>query len=70
MLLGEVARLAPTGRVGAATAALGFVFAGAMVVAPSGFSALVLATGGYGAGFTLCALAAVIGTVALARVRA
>ncbi len=70
VLLGEVARLAPEGRVGAATAALGFVFAATMVVAPSGFSALVLATGGYGPGFALCALAAAIGVLALSRVRA
>lgn len=69
VLLGEVARLAPEGRVGAATAALGFVFAGAMVFAPSGFSGLVLLTGGYGAGFALCALAGVAGAVALGRVR-
>lgn len=70
VLLGEVARLAPDGRVGAATAALGFAFAATMVVAPSGFSALVLLTGGYGAGFALCALAGLGGVVALARVRA
>jgi len=69
VLLGEVARLAPDGRVGAATAALGFAFAGTMVFAPSGFSALVLLTGGYAAGFALCGVAGIAGAVALARVR-
>ncbi|WP_207537479.1 MFS transporter [Sabulicella rubraurantiaca] len=70
VLLGEVARLAPEGRVGAATAALGFVFAATMVVAPSGFSLLVLGTGGYGPGFFLCAVAALTGVIALRGLRA
>jgi len=65
VLLAEAARIAPAGRVGAATAALGVVFGAAMLVAPSVFSALVAWTGGYAAGFGLCAVAAVFGVVAL-----
>lgn len=67
VLLGETARVAPEGQVGAATAALGFVFGAAMVVAPPLFSALVALGAGYGAGFALCALCALGGGVALLR---
>ena len=67
VLLGEVARVAPAGRVGAATAALGFAFAGTMIVMPTLFSALVLTTGGYGVGFAMCAIAALGGTGVVAR---
>lgn len=69
VLLSEVARVAPPGRVGAATAALGFVFAGVMIVAPTLFSALVIGTGGFSLGFALCGLAALAGAAALARLR-
>jgi MFS family permease len=69
VLLSEVARVAPAGRVGAATAALGFVFAGVMIVAPTLFSALVLGTGGFALGFALCGLAGLAGAAALARLR-
>ncbi len=69
VMLSEVARVAPPGRVGAATAALGFVFAGVMIVAPTLFSALVLGTGGFSLGFALCGLAGLAGAVALARLR-
>jgi MFS family permease len=54
VVLAEAARVAPQGRAGGATAALGFVFALAMIVAPSLFSVLVLTTGAYTAGFLLC----------------
>jgi len=67
VLLGEVARVAPAGQVGAATAALGFVFGAAMVVAPPLFSALVGLGLGYGAGFAFCALCALVGGIALLR---
>lgn len=67
VLLSEVARVAPAGRVGAATAALGFVFAGVMIVAPTLFSALVLGTGEFALGFALCGLAALAGAAVLAR---
>ena len=67
VLLSEVARVAPAGRVGAATAALGFVFAGVMIVAPTLFSALVLQTGEFALGFALCGLAALAGAAVLAR---
>jgi MFS family permease len=55
MALAEVARLAPPGRVGAATAAFGVAFALAMLVAPNLVSLLTGLTGGYAAGFLLCA---------------
>ena len=67
VLLSEVARIAPAGRVGAATAALGFVFAAVMIVAPTLFSALVIGTGGFSLGFALCGLAGLAGAAALAR---
>lgn len=69
MLLGEVARLAPPGRVGAATAALGFAFAGTMIVKPMAFALLMMITGGYAWGFVLCATTAAMGTLALLRLR-
>ncbi|WP_431281799.1 MFS transporter [Humitalea sp. 24SJ18S-53] len=65
VLLAEAARVVPAGRAGAATAALGVVFGGAMLVSPSLFSALVQATGGYSAGFVMCAVLAGLGTLAL-----
>jgi hypothetical protein len=64
-LLAETARLAPAGQVGTATAALGFVFAACMLVAPPAFSVLVGLTGGYQAGFALCAATALLGSLAL-----
>ncbi len=67
VLLGEVARVAPAGQVGAATAALGFVFGAAMVVAPPLFSALVALGPGYAAGFAFCGLCALGGGMALLR---
>ena len=65
----ETARIAPTGQVGGATAALSFAFGVAMLVAPPAFSALVGLTGGYGAGFLLCALAALGGAAAILPLR-
>jgi MFS-type transporter involved in bile tolerance (Atg22 family) len=65
VLLGEAARLAPPGQAGAATAMLGVVFALVMLVAPSLFSLLVQTTGGYAAGFGLCAAAGMVGALAL-----
>lgn len=61
VFLAETARLAPPGRVGATTAAAGFVFGACMLVGPPAFSALVQASGGYGLGFGLCALTALAG---------
>jgi MFS family permease len=65
VLLAETARIAPTGQVGGATAALSFAFAVTMLVAPPAFSALVGLTGGYGAGFLLCALIVLGGVAAI-----
>jgi MFS family permease len=58
VLLAEAARVSPAGQVGGATAALGVVFGLAMLVGPPAFSGLVALTGGYGAGFALCAASA------------
>jgi len=69
VMLSEVARVAPSGRVGAATAALGFVFASVMIIAPTLFSLLVLTTGGFSLGFALCGVAGLAGAVAVARLR-
>ncbi len=68
--MGEVARVAPAGQAGAATAALGFAFGAAMVVAPPLFSALVGLGFGYAAGFAFCALCALAGGLALLRLPA
>jgi predicted MFS family arabinose efflux permease len=65
VLLGEAARLAPPGQAGAATAMLGVVFALVMLAAPSTFSLLVQASGGYAAGFGFCAAAGLLGGLAL-----
>ncbi|MEO3475040.1 MFS transporter [Roseomonas sp. CAU 1739] len=61
VFLAETARLAPPGRVGATTAAAGFVFGACMLVGPPAFSALVQASGGYALGFGLCAATALVG---------
>ena len=61
VFLAEAARLAPAGKVGAATAATGFVFGACMLVGPPLFSALVQATGSYASGFALCAGSALLG---------
>jgi len=66
VMLAEAARLAPPGQVGAATSALSFCFGATMLVAPPGFSGLIWLTGGYMAGFLMCALAAAVGMVAIA----
>ncbi|MCX7933377.1 MAG: MFS transporter [Rhodovarius sp.] len=65
VLLAEVARLAPAGQVGGATAALGFAFSATMVAMPTAFSLLVATTGSYAPGFLMCALAAAAGLAAL-----
>jgi len=69
VLLSETARLAPVGQVGAATGMLSFVFALAMIVAPTAFSGLVQATGTYVAGFVACGLCALVGVGLLAPLR-
>ncbi|MFH5923523.1 MFS transporter [Roseomonas xinghualingensis] len=61
VMLGEVARIAPPGRVGASTAALQTVFAFTQIIMPTAFSLLVGMTGGYAPGFALCGACAVIG---------
>lgn len=65
VMLAEAARIAPPGQVGGATAALNFAFGLAMLVAPPGFSALVGLTGGYAAGFGLCAVVVLAGVAAI-----
>jgi MFS family permease len=59
ILLSETARLAPAGRVGAVTGGvLSFGQVGAFV-GPCAFSLLLHLTGGYGAGWAVCAVPAV-----------
>ncbi len=65
VMLAEAARIAPTGQVGGATAALSFAFGATMLVAPPAFTGLVALTGGYAAGFGLCVLAALVGVAAI-----
>ncbi|TCZ57787.1 MFS transporter [Roseicella aquatilis] len=65
LLLAEIARVAPPGRVGAATSAMGFAMGLTMLVAPSAMSLLVQATGGYGAAFGLCVAAAAVAVLVL-----
>ncbi|MFC7541640.1 MFS transporter [Siccirubricoccus deserti] len=67
VLLAEVARLAPPGRVGAATSAMGFAMALTLIVSPGLLSALVWLTGGYAAGFGLCGGLAALAVVVLRR---
>lgn len=67
VLLAEVARLAPPGRVGAATSAMGFAMAATLIVSPSLLSALVGLTGGYGTGFGFCGALALLASLALWR---
>jgi predicted MFS family arabinose efflux permease len=66
VLLSETARAAPT-NTAAATGMLATLFAMAMVVAPTAFSAIVSITGSYVTGFVACALLALAGALVLAR---
>ncbi len=68
ILLSEAARLAPAGRVGAVTGGvLSFGQIGAFV-GPTAFSLLLHLTGGYGAGWAVCAIPALwLGTSLLRR---
>src|SRR5271166_4901926 len=67
ILLSEAARLAPAGRVGAVTGGvLSFGQIGAFL-GPGAFSLLLHLTGGYGAGWALCAIPAVWVGVSLLR---
>jgi hypothetical protein len=67
ILLSESARLAPVGRAGAVTGGvLSFGQMGAFLC-PSVFALLLRATGGYAAGWTLCAVPAVLVGVDLLR---
>lgn len=70
VFLAETARLAPTGRVGAATAATGFVFGACMLAGPPLFSAMVQASGGYALGFGFCAATALLGAALVRGARA
>jgi nitrate/nitrite transporter NarK len=60
ILLSEAARLAPTGRAGAVTGGvLSFGQMGAFLC-PSVFSLLLRMTGGYAAGWAVCAIPAIL----------
>jgi MFS family permease len=67
VLLAEIARVAPVGQVGGATAAMGVAFGATMVVMPSLFTLLVGLTGSYVPGFTMCAVTAAVGLFSVAR---
>ena len=70
ILLSETARLAPTGRVGTVTGGvLSFGQIGAFL-GPSAFSLLLHLTGGYGAGWAVCAIPALWVGISLLRPRA
>jgi predicted MFS family arabinose efflux permease len=69
VLLSETARAAPQKKAAAATGMLATLFAMAMVVAPTVFSALVGLTGSYDTGFVACAALAFAGAAALATAR-
>src|ERR1700730_10775582 len=70
ILLSETARLAPAGRVGAVTGGvLSFGQIGAFL-GPSDFSLLLPRTGGYGAGWAVCAIPALWVGISLLRPRA
>lgn len=66
VMLSEAARLAPPGQVGGATSAVSFTFGVTMLVAPPAFTGLVGLTGGYAAGFMLCAAGGLVGAWAIA----
>jgi hypothetical protein len=67
ILLSEAARLAPFGRAGAVTGGvLSFGQMGALLC-PTVFSLLLWATGGYAAGWAVCAIPAVLVGVNLLR---
>ena len=67
ILLSETARLAPADRVGAVTGGvLSFGQIGAFLV-PSAFSLLFHTTGGYGAGWAVCAIPALWVGISLLR---
>jgi MFS family permease len=70
ILLSETARLAPAGRVGSVTGGvLSFGQIGAFV-GPFAFSLLLSLTGGYGAGWAVCAIPALWVSISLLRPRA
>jgi hypothetical protein len=70
ILLSETARLAPDGRAGAVTGGvLSFCQIGTLL-GPSAFSLLLYLTGGYGAGWAVCAIPALWVGVSLLRSRA
>jgi MFS family permease len=70
ILLSETARLAPAGRVGAVTGGvLSFGQVGALA-GPLAFSLLLHLTGGYGAGWAVCAIPALWVAIGLLRPRA
>jgi predicted MFS family arabinose efflux permease len=61
VFLAETARLAEPGKVGATTAAAGFVFGVCMLVGPPLFTLMVQASGGYALGFGFCVATALLG---------
>jgi len=67
VLLAEVARLAPVGRVGAATGGVLVFIMGSATLYPLVFAAILAGSGSYGAGFLVAAVPALIVGVRLLR---
>lgn len=67
VLLAEVARLAPAGRVGATTGGLTVFTMCSATLYPLAFAAILAATGSYSAGFLIAALPALVAGLRLAR---
>jgi predicted MFS family arabinose efflux permease len=69
LLLAEVARVAPSGRVGAATSAMGFAMALTMIVSPVLVALVIRLSGSYAGAFVACAVAAMAAGGALRAAR-
>jgi len=65
--LSELARRAPPGMAAAVTGASGFLSFGGVVVGPLLFSGMAAATGGYRAGFAICAIVSSVAATVLLR---
>jgi hypothetical protein len=67
VLLAEVARLAPAGRVGATTGGVIVFIMGSATLYPLLFAAILAVSGSYGAGYLIAAIPALIVGVGLLR---
>jgi hypothetical protein len=67
VLLAEVARLAPAGRVGATTGGVIVFIMGSATLYPLVFAAILAVSGSYGAGYLIAAIPALIVGIGLLR---